>query len=272
MNHRIIRLLIAIVMGLTLLSHTSCNSPERQLESALKEANKGFPLNVATGVTLEGFFENGQAIDIAVTVREENQTKPIDSIGIKALHTDFLNIFTQAAHQQKELADFFGLITQCNRSLTLTVTCMPSGQKHQTAFTTEEIASMIAASTKSSAEMAVEKLDIFLEAQAADLPMEVESVIIKSVKHEGQHVVWDIAVTDPNYLVNLKRDVAFTKNVLLEAQDTDDNSALNEMALAADCDLVFRYSHPSDAEPLEITITKDDLREMSKKSKTTQLQ
>lgn len=271
MKQRIIFLLVAVIMCCGLLTTTSCTSKERQLDAALKAANKGFPQSVGDGVVLEGFFMEGDNIDIAVTVEEAKQTTEITPKRLKEMHDNFIVLFTQISHQTKEFHDFLQLISDNNKTMSMSVTLVPSKKKHSIKIYDDEIKKMLAAGDKSSVEMAQDQLDFILDAERQQYPINMGSLILQSIKRTDTDVVWQIDVTDSLIFAGMSAQPEIAKQHALENLNNPENHSLNRAILSADCGIVYSYTDKATGKVFDLKITKQDLRDIQKNAVSTKI-
>lgn len=268
--NRIIYILVAALMGCGLLL-TSCTSKERQLDQALKSANKGFPQQVTDGITLEGFFLEGDNIDMPVTVDEAKQTKQITQQSLDQLCKDFVAHFTHVAHQSKEFNDFMQLTVDNGKTMSITITLTPSMKKHKVVISKHDIATILAASTMSSEEMARQQIDMQIEAQTGDLPHEMGPLTIQRIHRDSTHIVYDVDVNEDYIFEAMKRDAAASKTNALQSLSGPENASDNKLLVNAGCDIIYRYRCTTNGEIFEINISLKELSEIVKSATTTKL-
>lgn len=257
-------------MGCGLLL-TSCTSKERQLDQALKSANKGFPQQVSEGITLEGFFLEGENIDMPVTVDESRQTKQITQQGLDQLYKDFVMYFTHVAHQSKEFNDFVQLTVDNGKTMSITINLRPSKKKHKVVISKQDIAKILSASTMTAVEMARQQLDMQIDAQTGDLPHEMGPLTILRIHRDGTHIVYEVDVKDETIFFAMKNDAIASKNNALQSISNAENAADNKLLVDAGCDILYRYRSTSNDEIFEINITLKELRDIVKSATTTKL-
>lgn len=257
-------------MGCGLLL-TSCTSKERQLDQALKGANKGFPQQVSDGITLEGFFLEGDNIDIPITLDESKQTEEITDQRLEQMRKDFVMYFTQVAHQSKDFNDFMQLIADNGKSMSITINLTPSKKKYKATIPKEDISKILSASGKTSEEMAQAQLDMQIEAQSGSLPHEMGPLTIQRIHRDSIHIVYDVDVKNDTIFQAMKADAIVSKNNAVESLYADENAADNKLMVNAGCDIIYRYRCTSNDEIFEINITLKDIRDVVKNSTTTKL-
>lgn len=257
-------------MGCGLLL-TSCTSKERQLDQALKSANKGFPQQVSDGITLEGFFLEGENIDMPVTVDESKQTKEITQQSLDQLCKDFVMYFTQVAHQSKEFNEFMQLTAENGKTMSITINLAPSKKKHKITISKQDIAKILAANTMTAEEMARQQLDMQIEAQTGDLPHEMGPLTIQRIHRDSTHIVYEVDVKEEPIFQAMKNDAIVSKNNALESISAAENAADNKLLVDAGCDILYRYRCTANDELFEINITLKELREIVKSATTTKL-
>lgn len=257
-------------MGCGLLL-TSCTSKERQLDTALKSANKGFPQQVSEGITLEGFFLEGENIDIPITVDESKQTQEITKERIDQMRQDFVMFFTRVANQSKEFNEFMQLVSDNGKTLSLTIKLMPSKKEHKAMITKEDISKILAAPGKSAEEMARETLDIQIAAEAKGLPLELEGITIRKVHRDGTHIIYSIDVNEEKNFMMMKENVIVSKNNLLQSLGAAENAENIKLIVNAGCDIIYRYKNLNSGEEYDLNITIKDLRDIVKNATTTKL-
>lgn len=257
-------------MGCGLLL-TSCTSKERQLDQALKAANKGFPQQVSDGITLEGFFLEGENIDIPVTLDEAKQTEEINEQRLDQMRKDFVMYFTQVAHQSKDFNDFMQLIADNGKSMSITINLTPSKKRYKTTISKEDVGKILTASNNSSEEMAQQQLDLQIEAQSSNLPHEMGPLTLQKIHREGTHLVYEIDVKEEPIFQAMKADAIVAKNNAVQSLAETDNAGDNKLLVNAGCDILYRYKCTANGEIFEINITLKDLREIVKNATTTKL-
>lgn len=273
MKLRILYLLVATLMSCGLLFTTSCTNRERQLDAALQAANKGFPQAIGEGTTMEGFFMDKDNIDIAVTLQEDKQTIEITPQRMEQMHRDFVMLFTQIAHQNKDFHEFFQLISDNKKTMSLSVTLMPSQKKHQAHITPEDIQQILSAAGKTAEEMAITQLDMNLEVENQALPTDLGPMKVTAVKREGKQVIWEATIDEQVIDFELmSADPAAAKQRALNAQAAEENMNLNRLIADAGCSILFRYIGSKSGRSLDIEITQRELRELQKNSVSTRIQ
>lgn len=271
---RILSLLVIALMtcGL-LLTTTSCTSKERQLEAAINALNKQFPQPIADGAVLEGFFLEGDNIDIAVTMQEDKQVEAITQERMNKMKEDLVQIFTQVAHQDKSLHDFFQLIHENQKTVSLSITTLPSKQKQQVRIEGSNIERILAAQGKTSQQMSLEQLDKILESDAKQLPINMGPMVCNAMKRDGQVIVYEFEVDEDNFdFGGMAADPQGAKDNVLKAQDNPQNLNLNRLVLDADCHILFRYRGNKSAKVFEIELTQQDLRNIQKNAVSTKIE
>lgn len=270
MKQRILHLLLATFAIIGVAMVTSCTSPERQLEAALNAINKQFPQPIADGATLEGFFLNGDKIDIAITMQESKQVEAITPERLQQFRTDFVDAFTQIAHQDKNVHDLFQLIADNGKTVVLSVTLMPSQKKSQVDIDANGIQSILAAQTKSSEEMALMQLDKLIANEAKTLPLNMGPLVCKAERREGKVVIWEFEVDESQFNFDaLVTNPAVAKANILKAQTDPQNLNFNRLLLDAGCHIRYHYIAPTSNRTFDIEINQDDLRSIQKDATTT---
>lgn len=257
-------------MGCGLLL-TSCTSKERQLDQALKSANKGFPQQVSEGITLEGFFLEDDDIDMPVTVDESKQTKQITQQSLDQLYKDFVMYFTHVAHQSKEFNEFVQLTVDNAKTMSITINLTPSKKKHKVVISKQDMAKILSANTMTAEEMARQQLDMQIEAQAGSLPHAMGPLTIQRIHRDNTHIVYEIDVKEETIFLAMKNDAIVSKNNALQSLSATENAADNKLLVDAGCDILYRYRCTANDEIFEINITLNELREIVKSATTTKL-
>ncbi len=263
-------------MGCGLLLTTSCTSKERQLDSALKALNRQFPQPVTDGATLEGFFvsENDpNNIDIAVTLEEAKQVDSITQERMNKMKEDFVDTFTQIAHQDKNVHELFQLIHDNKKTVSLSITLVPSKKTHQAKFNSKDIEQIISAPTKTAEEMALMQLDKILASESQNLPANMGLLTCIALRRDGKVVIWEFEKSDS--LFNFEAMVSKPEEAkanLLKAQDDPSNLNFNRLILDADCSIRYHYIDPTTQKTFDIDITQKDLREIQKNAVSTKIE
>lgn len=263
-------LLLSLIMGLAMLT-TACTNKERQLDQALKGANKTFPQQVSEGITLEGFFLEGDNIDMPVTVDEAKQTKQITQQSLDQLYKDFVMYFTHVAHQSKEFNEFVQLTLDNGKTMSITINLLPSKKKHKVVISKQDISKILAANTMTAEEMAQAQLDMQIEAQSGDLPHEMGLLTIQRIHRDSTHIVYDVDVKDETIFQAMKADSIKSKNNAVESLSAEENAADNKLLVSAGCNIIYRYKCTLNGEIFEIIITQKDIRNIVKNSTTTNI-
>lgn len=136
------QLAMAIVAGLSVML-MGCTSHERQLDTALQAINRLYPAPIADGAVLEGFIPDGNNIDIAVTQQEAFIVDSITDERMQLLKEDFKFTFASAVRQDNHMRDLFQLISACGRTLSVTITTVPSQRKYTTSLSHEDIETIL---------------------------------------------------------------------------------------------------------------------------------
>lgn len=272
MKQRILHLFIFAVVCICSAFTQSCTSPERQLEAALSAINKQFPQPIADGATLEGFFLAGDSVDIAITMEEAKQVEAITQERMQQFKKDFIDTFTQVAHQDKNVHELFQLIHDNGKSVTLSITLVPSKKKSQVSIDAAGIEAILAAQSKTSEEMALMQLDKLIEAESKTLPLDMGPLVCKSEHREGKVIIWEFEVDEEQFNFDaLIANPSVAKGNILKAQNDPQNLNFNRLLLDADCHIRYHYIAPKSNRTYDIEITKDELRSIQKDATTTKI-
>lgn len=273
MLHRLLSLMAAALFACGLLfTTTSCTSKSRQLDAAIAAINKQFPQTIAEGAILEGFFPDGQNIDIAVTLQTDSMTDSITTQRLAELKEDLVDIFTQVAHSDKSLHDFFTLIRDNQRTLSLTITTLPDHTPHRIAINQQGIQRIIDAPKHSSEEMTVMQLDKNLASQQSTLPLPIGPLVCSSIRREGKLVIWEFEADEEKFdFEALASDPAGAKENILRAQADPQAITNNRLIIDAGCGIRYHYIATKSGRTFDIDITRDELRRIQKDAISTKI-
>lgn len=264
----------AVLLGCGLFLLSGCTpSKQKQLEAAVNAINKQFPQQVAEGATLEGFFTQDENIDIAVTLQEEKLATTVNEERLQRMKNDLIVSFTLASRQDKNLHALFQLISDNEKTLSLTITCVPSQKEHSLKVKKEELLQILSAEGMSSEEMAQLQLDQFIQSQDQLLPMEQGPVTCTRIYQKDKSIIWEYVV-DENVIDMeiMKSNSATLKHDILEALEAADGLGVVRTALDADCSIVYLYKGNLTGTSFELNLSKEELKGVQRKSVSTQLQ
>lgn len=132
-----------LLLAFLTLATTGCTSRERQLDAALKAINVLYPAPIADGAVLEGFIPDENNIDIAVTQQEEYIVDSITDERMQLLKEDFKFTFASAVREDNHMRDLFQLISECGRTISVSITTVPSQHTYRTSMTHDDIVQIL---------------------------------------------------------------------------------------------------------------------------------
>lgn len=135
-------LMVAVLLGCGLFI-TSCNSKEQQLKAAIEAINRQYPMQIADGAVLEGFFVNEKNLDIAVTQQEAYVTQAITDERMEELKSDFKFYFAMAVREDNNMRDMFQLIADNEMTISVSVTLQPSTKRFSTQLSKEDVKNIL---------------------------------------------------------------------------------------------------------------------------------
>ena len=145
MKNKIINILVAalVIVGGCGLVFASCTSRERMLDAAIEAINKQYPMQIADGAVLEGFFVEDGNIDIAVTQQEAFVTQTITDERMEEMKENFKFYFAMAVREDNNLRDLFQLIADNGMTMSVSITLVPSKQRFSTRLTKEDVQKIV---------------------------------------------------------------------------------------------------------------------------------
>ena len=273
MLQRIAHLLVAAVVGCgLLLTATSCNSKGSQLKAAVAAINKQFPQQVADGAVLEGFVADEANIDIAVTLQEGVIATEFDTARLKQMKDDLVLSFTLASRQDKSLHDLFQLISDNGKTLSLTVTAIPSQKKQRVTISGAELEGIINSAAMSAEEMGRVQLDQFIASQQDLLPMQQGPVTCTAISHRGDSVVWEYEADESVIDIEVMQGrLAQLRHDIVKSLAEPDGMGVVRTMLDANCSLTYRYIGATSRKSFDLTLTTDELRSIQKETVSTKI-
>lgn len=145
MKNNILHILVAalVIVGGCGLVFGACTSRERMLDAAIEAINKQYPMQIADGAVLEGFFVENGNIDIAVSQQESFVTQTITDERMEEMREGFKFYFAMAVREDNNLRDLFQLIADNGMTMSVSITLQPSKQKFSTRLSQDDIQQIV---------------------------------------------------------------------------------------------------------------------------------